>query len=147
MFSRAVVSLYFILSLTILAAAMPWQTTTPPVTTTITVTAPATSSPPKTTTVTVTAPASTPTGGSDSCSTGPVQCCNSVGTTNDAGFGAILGLLGIVLEGVDGLLGLGCSPITVVGVGSGNACSSNVVCCQNNNVGGLISIGCIPIIL
>ncbi|PIL27535.1 hypothetical protein GSI_10686 [Ganoderma sinense ZZ0214-1] len=143
MFSRAVTCLYLILSLTILAAATPWQTTTPPVTTTVTVSTPST---PKTTTITVTAPASTPSGGS-TCSTGPVQCCNSVGTANDAGFGAILGLLGIVLQGVEGLLGLGCSPITVVGVGSGNACSSNVVCCQNNNVGGLISIGCIPIIL
>ncbi|KAJ8454312.1 hypothetical protein ONZ51_g13098 [Trametes cubensis] len=46
---------------------------------------------------------------------------------------------------ITGLIGLGCSPITVVGVGSGNACSSNAVCCTNNNVGGLLSIGCVPI--
>ena len=49
-------------------------------------------------------------------------------------FGLLLGLLGIVLDGVDALLGLDCSPITIIGAGTGNACSSNVVCCQNNNV-------------
>ena len=46
----------------------------------------------------------------------------------------MLGLLGIVLGDITGLLGLGCSPITVVGVGSGNACSANAVCCTNNDV-------------
>ncbi|TBU59270.1 fungal hydrophobin [Dichomitus squalens] len=134
MFSRAVVTLYFLLSLSILAAAKPWNTTPPPVTTTATATV----------TVTVSAPA--PTGG-DTCSTGPIQCCNSVGSASDPAFSGILGLLGIVLEGVEALVGLGCSPISVVGVGSGNACSATTVCCQNNSVGGLISIGCIPIIL
>ena len=81
-----------------------------------------------------------------------------------------LGLLGVVLEGIDALLGLDCSPITVIGVGTGNECSATTVCCQDNSVvstsvllngshatgvhspllrtqGGLISIGCIPIIL
>ena len=79
-------------------------------------------------------------------------------------FGLLLGLLGIVVNGVDVLLGINCSPLSVIGIGSGNACSSNAVCCENNNVvstntalhdgsnsaflqGGLLSIGCIPIIL
>ncbi|KAI0371976.1 hypothetical protein BV20DRAFT_941118, partial [Pilatotrama ljubarskyi] len=57
----------------------------------------------------------------------------------------LLGLLGIVLGDITGLIGLGCSPISVVGVGSGNACSANAVCCENNSVGGLLSIGCLPI--
>ncbi|KAI0646336.1 fungal hydrophobin-domain-containing protein [Trametes meyenii] len=104
--------------------------------------------PAKTTTITVTAPPSAPTGGSgSSCSTGPIQCCNSVQSSDSAGVGAILGLLGVVLEGVTGLVGLGCSPISVVGVGSGNACSAQTVCCQNNAVGGLLSVGCLPIVL
>ena len=81
----------------------------------------------------------------------------------------LLGLLGIVLQNLDVPVGLECSPITVVGVGAGNQCSANTVCCQNNdNVsthlvpfqlrtfssrprslvqGGLISIGCVPAIL
>ena len=70
MFTRAIAAFYFILSLAILAAAMPGGA---PPTKTTTVTQPA-----KTTTVTVTAPGSSPTG-SDTCSTGPIQCCNQVG--------------------------------------------------------------------
>ncbi len=47
---------------------------------------------------------------------------------------ALLGLLGIVLQDTNVLLGVDCSPITVIGVGSGSACSANAVCCENNNV-------------
>ena len=45
-----------------------------------------------------------------------------------------MGLLGILLEGVDVLLGLDCSPITVVGVGNSGSCSGTVVCCEDNAV-------------
>jgi hypothetical protein len=47
--------------------------------------------------------------------------------------GIILGLLGIVLKDLNVLVGLTCSPITVIGVGTGNSCSANVVCCENNS--------------
>ncbi|KAM5537115.1 hypothetical protein V8D89_009261 [Ganoderma adspersum] len=80
-----------------------------------------------------------------SCSTGPIQCCNTVEKASDAGAAAILGLLGIVLQDLNVLVGLTCSPISVIGVGGSNSCSANAVCCQNNNVGGLISIGCVPV--
>ena len=172
MFNRAVTFFYFVLSLSILAVAMPGGSPT-------------------------SAPASSPTG--SSCSTGPVQCCNSAEDvrarpsprpsfsyfrhgaslttfylpplrtqSNSAAASLLLGLLGIVLGDITGLIGLDCSPINVVGIGSGNACSANAVCCTNNNVvrlpepsqpfsssfrvlialqGGLISIGCVPIIL
>ncbi|KAJ3476692.1 hypothetical protein NLI96_g10990 [Meripilus lineatus] len=97
-------------------------------------------------TITVTATA-TPTGSSGNCNTGPMQCCNSVQAANSGGpLALILGLLGIVVSPVNALVGLNCSPISVIGVG-GSGCSATPVCCQNNNVGGLISIGCIPIIL
>ncbi|KIP08222.1 hydrophobin [Phlebiopsis gigantea 11061_1 CR5-6] len=86
-----------------------------------------------------------------SCDTGSLQCCQStVSTTSTNGqdlLGTLEGLLGVVLGDVTGLLGLGCSPISVVGVGSGNACTASPVCCSNNAVGGLINIGCIPITL
>ncbi|RPD65509.1 fungal hydrophobin [Lentinus tigrinus ALCF2SS1-7] len=81
------------------------------------------------------------------CSTGEVQCCNSVHDSNENAISVLLGLLGIDLSSVTGQVGLQCSGISGVGVGGGNACSSNTVCCQNNNVGGLISIGCAPIFL
>ncbi|RPD65507.1 fungal hydrophobin [Lentinus tigrinus ALCF2SS1-7] len=82
-----------------------------------------------------------------SCSTGAIQCCQQVQTANSAGVGIILGLLGIILQDLNVLVGLDCSPITVIGVGTGNTCNAQTVCCENNNVGGLISIGCVPVTL
>ncbi|OBZ77310.1 Hydrophobin-3 [Grifola frondosa] len=99
-----------------------------------------------TVTVTVTAPAATPTSAGD-CNVSDIQCCNSVIDSNSASASLLLGLLGVVLGDITGLIGLNCSPISVVGVGSGSACDASPVCCTNNNVGGLLSIGCVPITL
>ncbi|RPD65519.1 fungal hydrophobin [Lentinus tigrinus ALCF2SS1-7] len=100
-----------------------------------------------TVTVTATAPGATVTQPADVCSTGSIQCCQSTEKANSAAGSAFLGLLGIVLKDTNVLIGLDCSPITVVGVGSGNSCSASTVCCENNNVGGLISVGCVPVSL
>ncbi|THG94808.1 hypothetical protein EW026_g6734 [Hermanssonia centrifuga] len=100
---------------------------------------------PPTETVTVTAPASTETTVSQ-CNTGSIQCCNQVVSSTSAEADLLLGLLGVVLDGVDVLLGLDCSPISVVGIANG-ACSAAPVCCENNSIGGLINVGCVPIIL
>ncbi|KAH9950779.1 fungal hydrophobin [Amylocystis lapponica] len=100
------------------------------------------SSPTKT--ITVAAPAA-PT--ISQCNTGPIQCCQQTQEANSLIGGILLGLLGIVVEGVDALIGLDCSPINVIGVGSGNACNASPVCCEDNSIGNLISIGCIPITL
>ena len=88
--------------------------------------------PTPTTTVTITSTSPAPP--SQSCSTGSVQCCQSLLPANDSAVSQLLGLLGIVLGDITGLIGLDCSPFTVVGIGSGNACSANAVCCTNNNV-------------
>ncbi|KAI9001555.1 fungal hydrophobin [Trametes punicea] len=90
-------------------------------------------------------PSGTPSSGGQSCSTGPVQCCNSVGKAKEDVFSMILGLLGIDAD-PEALVGVQCSPLSVVGVG-GSQCQATTVCCENNSQGGLISIGCIPIIL
>ncbi|KAF8625013.1 hypothetical protein AX15_005593 [Amanita polypyramis BW_CC] len=73
-----------------------------------------------------------------SCSTGPVQCCNSVQTVGSltAPVTLLLGLLGINIGSLTGLVGVGCVNIASTG------CSSQVVCCQNNNFSGLVSLGC-----
>ncbi|KAI0713753.1 fungal hydrophobin-domain-containing protein [Earliella scabrosa] len=84
---------------------------------------------------------------SGSCNTGPVQCCNSLEEADSAAGSAILSLIGIAVQDVTAKVGLGCSPISVIGAGTGSACSAQPVCCQNNSVGGLISIGCVPIML
>ncbi|KAF7800301.1 hypothetical protein EIP86_011550 [Pleurotus ostreatoroseus] len=128
MFARFYTSFFYVVStLALLAVATPWGVTS-------------------TVTKTVTAPAPTVTAVSQ-CNTGSISCCNQVIDSQSKEGNALLGLLGIVLGDVTGLLGLGCSPLSVIGVGSGNACSASPVCCENNSVGGLISIGCVPIIL
>ena len=52
------------------------------------------------------------------CNTGPIQCCNSVEKASNPAVSTLLGLLGIVLGDVDALVGVTCSPITVIGGGS-----------------------------
>ncbi|KAI0371969.1 fungal hydrophobin [Pilatotrama ljubarskyi] len=128
MLARAVSSFYLVLCVSLFAAAMPGGSPGLP-----------------TTTITVSPPAPTSTG--DLCSTGSLQCCQSIGQANDPVIGLIVGLLNVVVDGVDALLGLQCSPLKIVGLGSDSNCAANVVCCENNSIGGLISIGCIPIIL
>ncbi|KAJ4474838.1 fungal hydrophobin [Lentinula aciculospora] len=131
MFSRvSTVAFYALSACAILAAATPGgQPTTHPVTTTVTVTAPATTS---------TEPAS-------SCSTGPIQCCDDTTTAGSGTGAAILGLLGIVVQDINVLLGITCSPVTIIGGVS--TCDAQAVCCEDNSWGGLVSIGCVPVTL
>ncbi|EIN06929.1 fungal hydrophobin, partial [Punctularia strigosozonata HHB-11173 SS5] len=79
------------------------------------------------------------------CNTGNLQCCQHTADASDPVTGLLLGLLGIVVEAVDGLIGISCSPISIVGLGSGSACNASPVCCENNTFTGLIVIGCVPI--
>ncbi|PPQ96472.1 hypothetical protein CVT26_010466 [Gymnopilus dilepis] len=86
---------------------------------------------------------SSPSGISNSCNTGPVQCCNSLASSNDKDVGLLAELLGIVLP-ADLLVGLNCAGVSV-GALSSNGCSEQPVCCENNSFNGLIVIGCSPI--
>ncbi|KAI0628270.1 fungal hydrophobin [Trametes polyzona] len=86
--------------------------------------------------------------GVQTCTTGPIQCCNQVASAGSSLVSSLLGVVGELVQDLNlGPIGVGCSPITGVGVGTGNACSAVTVCCENNAVGTLISIGCIPIFL
>ncbi|KDQ50477.1 hypothetical protein JAAARDRAFT_199882 [Jaapia argillacea MUCL 33604] len=89
----------------------------------------------------------TPNEPASSCTTGPIQCCNSVESASSPAAAGILASLGVVVQDVTALVGLTCSPITAIGVGSGSSCSASPVCCTDNSYGGLISIGCVPITL
>ncbi|KAI5891620.1 fungal hydrophobin [Schizophyllum commune H4-8] len=133
MFARLpVVFLYAFVAFGALVAALPGGhpgTTTPPVTTTVTVT-----TPPSTTTIAA--------GGT--CTTGSLSCCNQVQSASSSPVTALLGLLGIVLSDLNVLVGISCSPLTVIGVG-GSGCSAQTVCCENTQFNGLINIGCTPI--
>ncbi|KAJ6486750.1 hydrophobin 2 [Mycena sanguinolenta] len=71
------------------------------------------------------------------------QCCNSVVPSSSSAASAVAALLGLDLTGLDVLVGLSCSPITVLG----NNCGSTSVTCDapDQEWGGLIAINCIPI--
>ncbi|KAI3608906.1 hydrophobin [Moniliophthora roreri] len=79
-----------------------------------------------------------------SCSTGPIECCNTVTNAGDPAAAGILSLIGVVVQDLNVVVGLTCSPVTVIGAG-GSGCSANPVCCSDNSHGGLISIGCVPV--
>lgn len=48
-----------------------------------------------------------------SCSTGDLQCCDTTGSASDPAIATELGFLGVVVQDIDALVGLTCSPITV----------------------------------
>ncbi|TDL24350.1 fungal hydrophobin, partial [Rickenella mellea] len=79
------------------------------------------------------------------CNTAPVQCCNSVQPAGSSAVSKILALLGVVVQDVNVPVGLTCSPITAVGVGSGASCNNQAVCCENNSFNGIVAIGCTPV--
>ncbi|KAF5361842.1 hypothetical protein D9756_002076 [Leucocoprinus leucothites] len=78
------------------------------------------------------------------CNTGPIQCCNSAQAATSPAVTTLAALLGVVVQGVTGLVGLTCSPIDIIGVG-GNSCTAQPVCCTGNNFQGLIVLGCTPV--
>ncbi|TFK36603.1 fungal hydrophobin-domain-containing protein [Crucibulum laeve] len=82
---------------------------------------------------------------SNSCNSGPVQCCDSLQTVSQSNQAGLASLLGVVAQGLTGQVGLQCNPITGIGLGSGSVCQSSAVCCSGNNFNGLIALGCNPI--
>ncbi|KAF9005092.1 fungal hydrophobin-domain-containing protein [Cyathus striatus] len=112
--------------------------------TTTTVTKPITTTVPVTTTVTFTAPPTTTTIAPSQCNTGSIQCCDSVQSASSSAVSSLLGLLGVVIQDLTVLVGITCSPLSIVGIG-GNSCTAQPVCCENNSFNGLIAIGCTPI--
>ncbi|KIJ48494.1 hypothetical protein M422DRAFT_162714, partial [Sphaerobolus stellatus SS14] len=51
------------------------------------------------------------------CDTGDAQCCNTVEKASDPSAASILSSIGVVVQDADALVGLGCTPITVIGAG------------------------------
>lgn len=83
---------------------------------------------------------------SGSCNNnGSPKCCEQLTSIADnPDLHGLLDLLGIVIHDVTALIGLGCSPLVVVG---GGTCASQTVCCDTTVLGGLISIGCVVVLL
>ncbi|KAI6142655.1 hydrophobin-3 precursor [Pisolithus tinctorius] len=82
--------------------------------------------------------------GSSQCDTGSLSCCNQVQTVqnlfNTSGLTAVAASVP-----VSALVGVSCTPITVLGTGSGAQCSTQPVCCTDNNMFGLANMGCMPV--
>ncbi|KAH8828839.1 fruiting body protein SC1 [Flagelloscypha sp. PMI_526] len=79
------------------------------------------------------------------CSTGTLQCCNTVGKADSTDVQNALGGLAAVL-GLTGNIGVSCVPINVAAVG-GNSCSAQAACCGNTIQNGLVNVNCSPISL
>ncbi|KAJ3844198.1 hydrophobin 2 [Lentinula raphanica] len=87
-----------------------------------------------------------------SCSTGDLQCCNSVQPATSTAASSLLAL-GIVLQDVNVAVGITCSPISVIGVLNGNSCNAQAVSAAiitttvRNivHISGLVSLGCVPV--
>ncbi|KAG6331940.1 hypothetical protein ID866_7147 [Astraeus odoratus] len=88
------------------------------------------------------------------CSNGSEYCCKTTYTADQTGVDAIYALLGVTVNPVVGpLLATGCSPITVIGVGSSSSCTQQDVCCTGTQfvsavykfVNGLVNVGCIAV--
>jgi hypothetical protein len=82
---------------------------------------------------------------SNSCNGGTIHCCDSVTKANPEVQSKVAELLGVVV-GPDVGVGLTCSPLKTLGVGSGE-CSQQTACCEGNTMKGLVVIGCSPISL
>ncbi|PIL23073.1 hypothetical protein GSI_14381 [Ganoderma sinense ZZ0214-1] len=89
----------------------------------------------------------TPGAGAGKCNTGSLHCCNTVDKSSDSSVTGGLSLLSVFFKEIDAAIDLQCSPINVIGVGSSSSCNAQPVCCENNAVGGLVSVGCIPVSL
>ncbi|KIK81168.1 hypothetical protein PAXRUDRAFT_156753 [Paxillus rubicundulus Ve08.2h10] len=77
------------------------------------------------------------------CNTGPIRCCNQLFTAGSETANSLD--LGDIPADATGLFGTGCTPITVIGTGSGSSCAQEPVCCTGNTQDGLVNFGCSPI--
>ncbi|TFK37479.1 hypothetical protein BDQ12DRAFT_724306 [Crucibulum laeve] len=70
-----------------------------------------------------------------------IQCCNSLQSAESAqGAGVLGGPVGISAGCITGLIGLSCTPISVLGIG-GNNCTAQTACCLGKTYG-TVTVGC-----
>ncbi|KAF8838083.1 hydrophobin [Paxillus ammoniavirescens] len=81
----------------------------------------------------------------DQCNTGSISCCNQVQSAQQAS--GLLTQLGLaaVAAAAGGNVGLTCTPVTIIGTGSGCDATQQPVCCTGNQFNGLVNVGCTPI--
>ncbi|KAF8894752.1 fungal hydrophobin-domain-containing protein [Infundibulicybe gibba] len=80
-----------------------------------------------------------------SCNVDRMACCNEVSEESSYTESDIISLFTATVRGAKGSVSAVCSPLTVVGLGSGSSCTATPVCCDTNNFNGLAAIACTPI--
>ncbi|EJD00329.1 fungal hydrophobin [Fomitiporia mediterranea MF3/22] len=85
--------------------------------------------------------------GGSKCSSGSMQCCDSIAPAGSTGDSSLGGLIPVNLQGLNVPIGVNCNPVNVPGLGTSGTCSTQTACCDNNNSSGLIPLGinCSPI--
>ncbi|KIM64864.1 hypothetical protein SCLCIDRAFT_1212961 [Scleroderma citrinum Foug A] len=80
--------------------------------------------------------------GRDQCSNGSAQCCQMLTTQQLAQQGYSKDVIAAVAATVQAVAGVQCSPITVIGAGSGCQVNQQAVCCTGDKFNGLVQLGC-----
>ncbi|KAL4067827.1 fungal hydrophobin-domain-containing protein [Scleroderma yunnanense] len=80
----------------------------------------------------------------EQCNNGSVQCCQSVQSASEVSNLLAHCDVTVAQAAAQGLVGVTCSPITIIGTGQGCAASQQAVCCNNNNFNGVVNLGCTP---
>ncbi|KAF8521381.1 hypothetical protein BU17DRAFT_64875 [Hysterangium stoloniferum] len=65
------------------------------------------------------------------CNTGTPKCCKNVGAASSGPISALLKPLNVVLDDPTAIVGLDCTPLTLVGGGKGADCVQQPVCCKD----------------
>lgn len=79
-----------------------------------------------------------------SCGTAQTLCCNSFASQVPAGVAALLLPLGINISSVTSPIGLECVAIDLMGP-NGDSCTTQILCCTNVLIPGIIAEGCSPL--
>ncbi|KAJ3501302.1 hypothetical protein NLJ89_g9398 [Agrocybe chaxingu] len=72
-------------------------------------------------------------------------CCGALAAPSTVTATDALSLVGVAVQDVTALVGLECSPITAIGVGSGASCSTSPVCCDKNFFNQGVGVNCSPV--
>ncbi|EIW83604.1 hypothetical protein CONPUDRAFT_43646, partial [Coniophora puteana RWD-64-598 SS2] len=62
------------------------------------------------------------------CSSGAMQCCNTIQPASSQEASNVLGMVGVNLQGLDVPVGIDCTPMSM----TGNNCQSQLSCCENS---------------
>jgi len=78
------------------------------------------------------------------CSTGTMNCCESVHEPHGKGGEFLLEKSAGTIQTQEGSIGFVCNPMTGIGASTAANCVSQVVCCIGNTFNGVVTVGCSP---